>query len=315
MSKPQVYYWPSQVNSTGRIYSRTGFTSPTVLPAGTYLPLKIPQHSLDPSSTNPYGLNPITYSPDPNGSIDKTSGYPRHVLPNMWRNLYLAATGTSTVVVLVTGKGVHPFEATISSTGPITAIVPKEAVPVPLSVQYTVTAGTPLIPATELWSDVDNIKIVSMASTITALTIGYGDMGLTVPSFLDYDRINFSASGQIQIVIPNAADVLPTFTATPLITLTPPETVNPYVGKMDPNPSPLTVPYAGYPVSIPFFGVIRDWSATTPIQVTNSSTGGRSIFPLGASGPLLPATFTVMSVQDNSAEDIYYTVLQQGIRT
>lgn len=287
MSHPQVYFWPSATSSVGAIYNNASTGS---LANGQYLNL-IP----------PFG------TPDPNSSIDKVSGFPRHVLPNMWRQLSFHTTGTSNLVLKVTGKGSVRDDVTLP--GPLLISVPRNPIPIPLTVNYTITNGTPVLGTTEWWDSIDNIQIVSGIGTTTSIQIGYGAKGITSYCFMDYNRINYAASGQIQVTL-NGTSAYGTAVITPLVTLTRPETPNPYVGKFDPNPNNTAT--TGNRPSMPFFGVRLSDTATTIVNV-NSPTP--AIFPIGAYGRLSPVTLTCVTVDANTTENFYFTVLQQGIRT
>jgi len=320
MSFPQVYYWPATSYCGGAIFSGT-YTTSTVPASGSYLPLNqtaIMQVVSTGSSTAK--LVPYISGPHPIGSIDPKSGYPRHTLVNMWRTLSFQATGGGTFSVIVTGKGSARCGTEFDYAG-LSTSTPVDPIPVPLSITYSVTGGGgTTYPTDYLWTEVDNIQITGFSNSLTNLQIGYGPTGITNFCFLDYNRIFYAATGQIQTTLINSDTIGGSYSVTPLVSLTRPEVPNPHVGKFDIHPPTQSINLVitgGAGSSIPFFGVYAPIPGTLPVTapIQLNPSNPQAIFPLGAWGAISPLTLTCLSIGGNTVESIYYSVLQQGIRT
>jgi hypothetical protein len=129
-----------------------------------------------------------------------------------------------------------------------------------------------------------SIVSITASGAVDAVSIGFGSQGVTDYIFLDYNRTAFYATCQAQIINPV------TLTYTTYVTLTKPQTPNIEFGNLD-----------NFPYALPAFPIAT---------MTNANDNQIAQIPY-------PVVATWVNISDNSGvnESLYFTVLQQGLRS
>lgn len=129
-----------------------------------------------------------------------------------------------------------------------------------------------------------SIVSVTANGAVNAVSIGFGDKGVTDYIFLDYNRTAFYATCQVQLIEQSA------LTYTTFVTLTKPQTPNIQFGNLDNFPYAL----AEFPIT----------------DMIDEETDQIAQIPY-------PVVATWVTIKDNTGADeaLYFTVLQQGLRS
>lgn len=182
-----------------------------------------------------------------------------------------SADETSPSIFTITGLG-SAVDGSGNPTGPFAATT--EDVPGP---------DMDTVYSTKIWKRIDSITVDSAVTNVSA---GFGSTGITEYIFMDYNKIDWHAACQMQLLT-SGGGVL---TYTVYQSLTKPETPNP-AGYLDP-----------WPAIIPGFAVAAGVTAATTNQIVQLP---------------FPVTIVWARIADNAlaADSAYFTVLQQGIRS
>ncbi len=239
-------------------------------PVVVYWPAAVGNTGTISSSQNYAGAGNLILNSNLRNSPVSTSG--PYIYDKMIRTVsFTSPNNLSALNITITGLG-SAVDGAGNPTQPLdTPIVEVRAGP---NVNTVNTA--------HIFKQIDSIAVSGAAA---ALSAGFGSSGITEYVFMDYNKIGWYASCQVQVL--NRATLL----YTTYESLTKPETVNSMYGNLD-----------VFPAQIPGFPVNAGMTAASTNQIAELP------FPI-------VMTWVTISANTTAAEALYFTVLQQGIRS